>query len=419
MLKSVEEISATKKRLKIEIPAEVVEEEIQKALREIQKKAKIPGFRPGKAPLSIIEKKFGKDAESEVLEKLVSKFYNTAIKEAKLKPVLPPMAEDAIDIKRNEPLSFELIVETRPEVENLNYEDIEIEDVSTEVKDEEVEEVLQRLSKERGVYEPTDEPAQTEDLVVIDYKTDIEKEAKDYVYKIGAGPFPTEFSKALEGKRKGESFSVTIDFPENSIADFAGKKVSFYIDLKEVKRRKDIPYDELPGELGFEDMDKLKKYVKESLEKAKKEQAEQKQIVEILKKLLDTHDFELPEGLVEMEIKRMAEEYERMGLDITQHMDKISENAKRNVKSYLLIELIGEKEGIAVSEEDLKKEIINISRKYSITPQGVVQYYMSRDGSLEALRNSVFEKKVFDILLQKAKINKSKETEESKQEEGQ
>ncbi|MDW7972798.1 MAG: trigger factor, partial [Thermodesulfovibrio sp.] len=278
-----------------------------------------------------------------------------------------------------------------------------------EVKDEEVEEVLKRLSKERGSYEPTEGPSMYEDLVVIDYKTDIGKEAKDYVYKIGAGPFPEDFSKALEGRKKNETFSVTIDFPKDSIADFADKKVNFEITVKEVKRRCNIPYEELYKELGFEDMESLKKYIRESLEKTKKEQSLEKQKFDILKKLLETYEFELPEGLVEMEMKRITEEYESLGVDITQNMDKILERAKNNVKTYILIDIIGEKEGVTVSEEELKQEIINIARRYSITPQGVVNYYMSRDGSLEALRNIVFEKKVFDILLKKAKINKSEE----------
>jgi len=409
VLKAIEEISTTKKRLKIEIPAERVKEEIQKVLKDIQKKAKIPGFRPGKAPISIIEKKFGKEAESEVLEKLVSQSYDNAIKEAKLKPVLPPITEDAIDIKREQPLSFELIVEVRPEIENLNYENIELEEVSTEVKDEEVEEVIKRLSKERGTYEPTEEPIQNEDLVVIDYTTDIGKEAKDFVYKIGSGPFPEEFSKALEGKRKNEIFNIKIEFPKDSIADFAEKTVNFDITIKEIKRRKDIPYEELPKELGFEDIEDLKKYIRESLERAKKEQAEQKYKIEILKKLLESYDFEIPEGLLEMEIRRLTEEYEAMGLDITQNMDKITESAKRNVKAYLLLEVIGEKEGISVSEEDLKNEVMNIARRYSISPQGVVQYYLSKHGSLEPIRNSVFENKVFDLLLSKAKFIKKEE----------
>ncbi|WP_353683586.1 trigger factor [Thermodesulfovibrio sp. 3907-1M] len=411
MLKGIEDISATKKRLKFEIPADVVEEEIQKALKEIQREAKIPGFRPGKAPLSIIEKKFGQDATSEVLERLVSESYKKAIKEANLKPLLPPIAEDAIDIRRKEPLYFELIVEVRPEIENLNYENIEVEEIQAEVKDEEIEEVIERLCEERGSYEPTDEPAQAEDLVVIDYKTDIGKQAEDFVYKLGAGPFPEEFSKAIEGKKKGETFNVTIDFPEDSIADFAGKKVNFDITLKEIKRKQNIPYEEIHKEFGFDNPDEFKNHIRQRLENNKKEQVLEKQKYDILKKLLDTHEFELPEGLVEMEMKRITEEYESLGLDITQHMDKISERAKRNVKAYILLEAIGEKEGVTVSEEEIKQEIINISRRYSITPKGVIQYYMSRDGSLEALQNSIFERKVFDILLQKS--NKIKKQEEA------
>lgn len=409
MLKAVEEVSATKKRLKIEIPAEVIEEEIQKALKEIQKKANIPGFRPGKVPLSIIERKFGKDAESDVLERLVSEYYTRAVKEANLKPLLPPLTEDIIDIKRNEPLLLDLIVEVTPEVENLNYENIEVEEIDIEVREEEIEEVLKRLSTEKGVYESTDEPASEGDLVVIDYRADNGKEARNFVYKIGAGPFPEEFSKALEGRKKGEKFTVTIDFPEGSIAEFAGKKVNFEITLNDVKKRHDIPYEELPEEMGFEDLDALKKYIRESLQRTKKQQAEQKMKLDILKKLLETHDFELPEGLLELEMKRLTAQYDSMGVDITQHMDKISETAKENVKAFILLQLIGEKEGVSVSEDELKQEIMNISRRYGISPKEVIQFYMSRDGSLDAIKNEIFEKKVFDILLEKSKKIKKEE----------
>lgn len=411
MLKGVEEISATKKRLKFEIPADVVEEEIQKALREIQKEAKIPGFRPGKAPLSIIEKKFGQNAISDVLEKLVSESYEKAIKETNLKPLLPPMAEDAIDIKRKEPLSFELVVEVRPEVENLNYENIEVEEISTEVKDEDIERVIKGLCEESGTYEPAEEPTQNNDLVIFDYKTDTGKEVKDFVYKIGAGPFPEDFSKALEGRKKGETFTFTVDFPEDSIAEFAGKKVNFEVTIKDIKRKQPVPYEEIHKEYGYETTEEFRNDIRQRLENAKKEQAIEKQKFDILKKLLDTHEFELPEGLVEMEIKRISEELESMGLNVVEHMDKITERAKRNVKAYILLEIIGEKEGVTVSEEEIKQEVINIARKYSITPQGVIQYYMSRDGSLSALRNSVFERKVFNILLNKAKIVKRTEEE--------
>ncbi|MEN2985289.1 MAG: trigger factor [Thermodesulfovibrionaceae bacterium] len=409
MLKAIEEISSTKKRLKFEIPAEVVEREIQKVLKEIQKKANIPGFRPGKVPLSIIEKKFVEDVKSEVLERLLSESYREAVKQANLKPVLPPQSEDMIEIKRNEPLSFDLIVEIRPEVENLNYENIEIEELSIDITDEEVDRLIDQLSEEKGSYEPTEEAVKEGDLVVFDYKTDMGENIKDYVYKIGAGPYPEDFSRAFMGRKKGESFSFDIEFPQDSIATYAGKKINFQISLKEVKRKSKIPLEELPAELGFEDFESLKKYIRESLENSKKQYAEERKRAELLNKLIETHNFELPEGLLEMEIRRITEEYESRGIDITKNMDKILDRAKRNIKAFILLELIGEKENITVTQEDLTKEVLELAKKYSMTPQAVIQYFMSKDGSLEGLRSNVFQKKVIDTILQKAKVLKKEE----------
>ncbi|MCS7203392.1 MAG: trigger factor [Thermodesulfovibrio sp.] len=409
MLKAIEEISSTKKRLKFEIPAEVVEREIQKVLKEIQKKANIPGFRPGKVPLSIIEKKFVEDVKSEVLERLLSESYREAVQQANLKPVLPPQSEDMIEIKRNEPLSFDLIVEIRPEVENLNYENIEIEELSIDITDEEVDRLIDQLSEEKGSYEPTEEAVKEGDLVVFDYKTDMGENIKDYVYKIGAGPYPEDFSRAFMGRKKGESFSFDIEFPQDSIATYAGKKINFQISLKEVKRKSKIPLEELPAELGFEDFESLKKYIRESLENSKKQYAEERKRAELLNKLIETHNFELPEGLLEMEIRRITEEYESRGIDITKNMDKILDRAKRNIKAFILLEIIGEKENITVTQEDLTKEVLELAKKYSMTPQAVIQYFMSKDGSLEGLRSNVFQKKVIDTILQKAKVLKKEE----------
>lgn len=410
MLKSVEEISATKKKLKIEIPADVVENEIQRILREIQKRVSIPGFRPGKAPLSIIEKKFGKDAESEALEKLVSSSFDSAIKEAKIKPLLPPISEDAIDIKRKESLSFELIVETRPENIELKYEDLEIEELPLEVTDEEIEETIKRLSVEKGVYEPVDENIDNEDLVILDLKTDDGRQFSNFIYKVGSGPYPKAFSEALIGKRKGDSFSITVDFPEDSVSDFAGKKVTFDVTVKEIKRRKEIPLEELPKELGFESLEEVREEIKKQLEKIKREQNELRYKAEILSKLLDSHDFELPEGVLELELRRLTEEYEKMNLNVTEMMDKILEQAKRNVKSFILLDVIGEKEGVSVSDDELKGEIINLSKRYFLHPKEVVNYYVSRDGSLEGVRRSIYEKKVLEVLLKKAKMVKKEQS---------
>jgi len=206
LLKSCEEISTTKKRLTIEIPANVVEAEIQKGLQEAQKKANIPGFRSGKAPLTIIEKRYGKSVESEVLEKIVPDHYIQAVKEADIKPVSRPEMEDAIDFKRNSSLSMTFTVEVRPKIEGLEYEGIPVKEVPIEITDSEVDDIIKNVAEEKGTFETIDDAVASGDLVTVDYTTEDGVETKDAVIKVGSGPYPKEFFDALIGKKKGDGF---------------------------------------------------------------------------------------------------------------------------------------------------------------------------------------------------------------------
>ncbi|MGW8272940.1 MAG: trigger factor, partial [Thermodesulfovibrionales bacterium] len=152
MIKSLEDISETKKRLQVEIPADVIEKKIQHSLEEVRKQARIPGFRPGKVPISIIEKRYGKQVESEVVEKVVTEYYAEAIKEADLTPVANPEWENA-DFQRNQPLTMTFAVEVLPKIESLAYEGIEVRDEEIAVSDEDVENVLMRTRAEHVRYD--------------------------------------------------------------------------------------------------------------------------------------------------------------------------------------------------------------------------------------------------------------------------
>jgi trigger factor len=129
LLKTVENISTTKKRLKIEIASDMIESEIKDSLEKVRQRAKIPGFRPGKAPLSLIEKRFGKEIEAEVLEKVIPEKYNAALREASLSPVGMPELEEKFEFKRNTPLNLSFIIEVLPKIENLDYENIKVRDI--------------------------------------------------------------------------------------------------------------------------------------------------------------------------------------------------------------------------------------------------------------------------------------------------
>ncbi|MBA4349212.1 MAG: trigger factor [Thermodesulfovibrio sp.] len=414
MLKALEDISATKKRLKIEIPSETIESEIQKGLQDVQKKSKLPGFRPGKAPINIIEKKFGKNVEADVLEKVVPEFYMKALKEADLKPVSRPKMEEPMNFQRNVPFSMTLTVEVRPRIENLNYEGITVKDVPMDVKDDEVEAVLKNLAEEKGTYESTNDAVATDDLLTVDYTTEEGTDAKDVILKVGSGPYPEEFFDGLIGKKKDEEFELETSFPEDVQSPFAGKKPKFKIKIKEVKRRSIPPIDdELGKDLGFDNLQSLRDKARESILAAKNREADRIKQLEIVDKLVSSHEFEVPEGLVNEETEGMVSEIRAIGKHQETDEDLIKKfrpKAEKSVKASILLEMIGEKEGITVTEDDMKEEIFNFSSRFNLPPENVVKYYMAKDGSLDGLKNSIFEKKTLKSILSKANIEKGEQS---------
>jgi trigger factor len=411
LLKSLEDVTATQKRLKIEIPAETIESEIKKTLIEAQKRARIPGFRAGKTPMYLIEKKFGRDAEAEVLERLIPEFYMKALKEADIKPISAPVIEKSYDFKRNEPFSMTIAVEVRPRVESLNYEGITVKEVAVDVTDDEVDSILQRLAEERATYESVDDAAASGDLITIDYVVKDEGASeKDVVLKIGSGPYPQEFFDALIGKKKDEEFAVEASFPENLQTPFAGKRPRFELKIKDIKRRNTPAIDdEFAKDMGIENISSLKDRVRENILASKNIEAIRTKQKEILDKLMEAHSFDVPESLLNAQVSRIISEMRAVSKDDRTDeaiKEEIMPHAQKSVKASILLELIGEKEGITVSEEEIKEDILRIAQTSYTSPENVMKYYIARDGSLEGLKQSIFEKKVLRLLLDKAKVEK-------------
>ncbi|MEK7288936.1 MAG: trigger factor, partial [Planctomycetota bacterium] len=256
LLKTVEDISSTKKRLKIEIPTEDIEKKIKDTLEKVRQKAKIPGFRPGKTPMNIIEKHFGKSAEAEAIEKIIPEFYEKALKEAGIVPVTQPALDGGINFQRNSPLSLALTVEILPKIENLDYKNIAVKDVQVTVTDSDIETSLKRLQEGKATYELADKETEEEDLITVDYEIkhdDQAMSAKDQVLKIGVEGLPKEISESLKGKKAGDVVEVETQFPEDfHVKALAGKKAAVKNIIKAVKK-KNLPAmdDELAKDMGF------------------------------------------------------------------------------------------------------------------------------------------------------------------------
>ncbi len=411
MLKAVEDLSTTKKRLKIEIPSEAIEKKIKSSLEKARQKAKIPGFRPGKTPMNIIEKHFGKSAEAEALEEVIPEFYDRALKEAAIVPVTRPAIEGGVNFERNNPLSLSFTLEIRPKIENLKYEGIKTKDIPVIVSDEDVDNALKRLQEGKATYEIADKEIETGDLLTIDYEMKYDDQtttAKDQVFMVGFTGLPKEISESLTGKKAGDIVEVEAQFPQDFHANaIAGKKVLIKNTVKAVKKKILPAIDaELAKDLGFENLDALKAGAKEGIEKAKKEQTQKIQKNAILESLTSSHNFDIPESMLERELTAMVHALKKSDKDEAALRDELKPDAIKNVRAMILLSIIGEMEGVNVTDEELKEKILDLSQQLAMTPESLIKVYAQRDGSLEGLRNNIHEQKVLDLLLSRAAIEK-------------
>jgi trigger factor len=424
---AVEDITSTKKRLKIEIPADTIEKEYSESLDKMRQRARIPGFRPGKAPLNLIEKRFGDDIKTDIIDRLVPQFYSKTLKEAELVPVALPKFESEVELKRNEPLAFTLTVEVRPAVADLNYTGLKVNDVEVAVEGEEIEETIKGLQEGRAMFEVVDREIREDDLIVIDYvKFDPtgEKElssAKDQVMNLGNKVAPKGILEELLGKKKGDVVEIALPSVEGGEVreEDAGNRLK--ITIKEVKE-KSLPSidDELAKDFGHESLETLRERVKEGLLKAKKDKAAGQQKEKLLETLLETYEFDLPESLLDTELESLVvnEKLSRkkskelvtpeVGTpgDDAMLAEELRPKAVKNVKTAILLDMIAEKENITASEEELRTRIGILARHFQTTPENVVNLFVTKDGSLENLRRTIRDEKVMDLVLAKAEVVK-------------
>ncbi|MGQ9569552.1 MAG: trigger factor [Thermodesulfovibrionales bacterium] len=425
MIQIIEDISSTKKRIRIEIPSDVIEKDITDYLERLRQKTKIPGFREGKAPLYLIQKRFGKSVEAKVLEKVIPEYYAKALKEADIMPVTTPVFEDKLEYRKNNPLNISLTVEVMPKIGNLDYSNIKVSDIPLTVEESEIEEHLKRLQQYKAIYEEVEKDIEKDDLVSFDYidckilGEETLPSLKEKVLKMGKELLPVDIEEKMIGKKKGDTVEFVNTLSEVfGIKELAGKTVKTKILIRDVKK-KFLPEidDEFAKDLGFGSLVELKEKIRENIYKTKKDHASKIQKAEILKKIIESHSFDVPESLLANELEALmiqegiSETYEKLrdeknSKDEKEHISDLREKAMRNVRASIIIDAIGKKEGIMVTEEEIKERINFIAERISSRPEDIMKFYSVKDGSLEDLRRIIYQEKVLDTLLSKASIEK-------------
>ncbi|MFD1414030.1 trigger factor [Oceanobacillus jeddahense] len=412
--------------LTFEVSVEEFDQALDQAFKKVSKDVQIPGFRKGKIPRSIFEKRFGVESlYQDAVDIVLPGAYSKAVDEAEIFPIAQPSI-DIDQIEKGQPLVFTAEVEVKPEVKLGEYKGLEVEEKSVEVTDEDVEQELENL-RERHAELVVKEDSEIEDgdTAVIDFegfKDGVAFEGgqgENHSLEIGSGQFIPGFEEQLIGKKAGDETEIEITFPEEYHAeDLAGQEAVFKVKIHEVKA-KELPEldDEFAKDVDedVETLDELKAKKREELETNQKQQAENEKREELLQQASDNIEVDIPEAMVDSEVNQMVREFEQQlqmqgmtlemysqfsGQDEDALKEQMREDAEKRVKTNLTLEAIAEEEDLKATQEDIDAELEKMGSMYGVEKEQLVQML---GGSTETLENDLKMRAAIDFLAENSK----------------
>jgi len=413
-----------KKELVIEVPQDVVQQEVETVAAQFAKRARIPGFRPGHAPASLVSRHFRDDIRSEVVQTLVPRFFETALKEQKWRVVGEPRFED-LKFEDQQPLTCKATFEVYPDFELKDYRGLEVEEEEPAVTDADLEKALDGMREQAATFEVvSDRPAADDDHVTISYTgRDTQSpetspvDSRDAIVHLGGQHTVAGFTENLRGAKPGEvrEFPVTYpaDYPQKKLA---GRTLSYRAEVQSIKR-KVVPAadDELAKSVSeFATLEELRGKLREDLRAEAQKRVELAAKQKLAEKLLEAHQFPVPETLVEAQANRKLErtvtQLLAQGIDVRETevdwrkvRDEGKGDAEKEVRVALLLNRIGEAEKIEVSEEEIDQDIREMARERRVTP-AELKTRLTSDGKLDTLKSTHRNQKALDFIYRNAKI---------------
>jgi len=421
---SIETLSPVKRALSIEIEPSVVGREFDAAYSELGRRAKVPGFRPGKIPLPVLEKRFQREVTDDVVQRLVPRFYEQALKDAGLVPVQLPTIE-GLSIAKDAPLSFRAVVEVRPDVTLQPYQGLPLTRRRVAVTDAEVGEALERVRLRQAELVSYDDahPIAEGDFAVVDFEGASDGQplpgasASGYLVHVGEQSVIPEIDAALRGHCKGDHLETEVSFPADyQSPQVAGRRVLFRITVGDVKQRV-LPAldDELAKDLGLASLEALRERVRTEIDARNKADQRAEERGAMVKLLNDRHQVDLPPSLVQREAAALRERMERH-LGHTEQgsatpkgegdaiQKEILGAAEGRVKGDLLLEAIAEREGLSVGMDEIEREVQRLAAQTRSDIREVRQLLAGESGEFVGLRATIRREKMLDWLIDHADI---------------
>ncbi len=418
------EATTCKKELVIEIPVEVVKREVDSVAGQFAKRARIPGFRPGHAPTSLVRRHFQGDIRSEVAQTLIPRFFQTAVKEQKWDVVGQPHFDD-LKFEDDQPLSCKATFEIFPDFELKPYKELEIEEEPAAVTDADVDKAVDELREGAATFDVvTDRPAQDDDHITVSYRghdasapASEPAEAKEAEIHLAGKHTVPAFTENLRGVQVGEvkEFPVTYaeDYPQKALA---GKTFSYRVEVQSIKKKVVPPADdELAKSVSeFASLEELRAKVRQDMEKNAQRHVEIDSKQKLAEELLEAHQFPVPEELVEAQLDRKIErtlgQLLQQGIDPRQTQvdwKKVREDGRpdgeKEVRVALILGRIAEAEKIDLTEEELDDVIREIAQERHMTA-AELKTRLTRDGKLDTLKSTRRNQKALDFVYRNAKI---------------
>jgi trigger factor len=416
------EESPVRKALTFEVEPERVQQEIETRARELARKVKLPGFRPGKVPVEVVKKRFHSEILGEVAESIVNKVVFDELDGRGLKPLAPPKVEE-VKLDEGQPMSFKAVFETLPLIELPDWRGLRASAKAPAVTDEDVGKEVDRLREEAARYDPVEEarPTQAGDYVLLDlYWRPLEGgkggHDENALIEVGNEGNHPDMNKGLEGLTLGETREIDVAWGKDATPKIANKTVRYTVTLKALKK-KVVPAadDEFAKDLGeFDSLEALRGKIRQQLEAAEERRADREAKVALVEALVAKADFEVPEALVERHMTARTETLARglayqgidprkVGVNWRDYRESTREESVKAAKADILLDEIAKREGIEALESEVDREVARLAERAGKS-KDALRAQLAKEGDLAALASRIREEKTLDLIKSNASI---------------